>query len=125
LVEIWYLTSKHEANWEFICKRKQQQIEKNNEVENAKCIPHTYNLGDKVLIRRGTENKYEVPYEAPYTFKKTNDNGRYSLPKKVKDVEDTYNIWQLTCTLELNPLIMGESAVCGPPGLRESTTESK
>jgi hypothetical protein len=32
---------KHEANWEFIRKRKQQQIEKNNEAENAKRIPHT------------------------------------------------------------------------------------
>jgi hypothetical protein len=45
----------HEANWEFIRKRKQQLIEKNNKAENAKRIPHTYNMGDKVLIRRGTE----------------------------------------------------------------------
>jgi hypothetical protein len=52
--------TKHEANWEFIRKRKQQIIEKNNEAENAKRIPHTYNIGDKVLIRRGTENKYEA-----------------------------------------------------------------
>jgi hypothetical protein len=51
--------TKHEANWEFIRKRKQQIIEKNNEAENAKRIPHTYNIGDKVLIRRGTENKYD------------------------------------------------------------------
>jgi uncharacterized protein YjaZ len=56
---------KHEANWEFIRKRKQQLIEKNNEAENAKQIPHTYNIGDKVLIRRGTENKFEAPYEGP------------------------------------------------------------
>jgi hypothetical protein len=32
--------TKHEANWEFITKRKQQLIEKNNEAENAKRIPH-------------------------------------------------------------------------------------
>jgi hypothetical protein len=56
---------KHEANWEFICNRKQQLIEKNNEAENAKRIPHTYNIGDKVQIRRGTENKYEAPCEGP------------------------------------------------------------
>jgi hypothetical protein len=36
-------------------KEKKQLIEKNNEAENAKQIPHTYNIGDKVLIRRGTE----------------------------------------------------------------------
>jgi hypothetical protein len=47
---------KHEANQEFIRKRKQQLIEKNNEAENAKRIPHTYNIGEKELIRRGTEN---------------------------------------------------------------------
>jgi hypothetical protein len=39
---------KHEGDWEFIRKRKQQLIEKNNEVENAKYIPHTYSIGDKV-----------------------------------------------------------------------------
>jgi hypothetical protein len=59
---------KHEANWELIRKRKQQLIKKNNEAKNAKRIPHTYNIGDKVLIRRGTENKYEAPYEGPYTL---------------------------------------------------------
>jgi hypothetical protein len=36
--------TKHEANWELIRKRKQQIIEKNNEAENAKRIPHTYNI---------------------------------------------------------------------------------
>jgi hypothetical protein len=48
-------------------------IEKNNEAENAKRIPHTYNIGDKVLIRRGTENKYMAPYEGPYPITKVND----------------------------------------------------
>jgi hypothetical protein len=81
---------KHEANWEFIRKRKHHLIEKNNEAENAKRIPHTYNIGDKVLIRRGTENKYEGPY--PIT--KVNDNGTVRL--KVNNVEDTYNIRRLT-----------------------------
>ena len=27
-------------------------------------------VGDKVLIKRGTENKYESPYEGPYTIQK-------------------------------------------------------
>jgi hypothetical protein len=84
---------KHEANWEFVPKRKQQLIEKNNKAENAKCIPHSYNIGDKVLIRRGTENKYEAPYEGPYTITKVIDNGTVCL--KVNNVEDTYNIQRL------------------------------
>jgi hypothetical protein len=91
--------TKHEANWEFIRnkKRKQQIIEKTNEAESAKRIPHTYNIGDKVLIRRGTENKYEVPYQSPYTITKINDNGTVHL--KVNNTEDTYNIPQLTLYL--------------------------
>jgi hypothetical protein len=85
---------KHEANWEFIRQRKQQLIEKNNEAEYAKRIPHTYNIGDKVLIRRGTENKYEAPYEGPYPITKVNDSGTVCV--KVNNVEDTYNIRRLT-----------------------------
>jgi hypothetical protein len=45
-----------------------------NEAENAKQIPHSYNIGDKLLIRRGTENKYEAPCEGPYTTTKVNDD---------------------------------------------------
>jgi hypothetical protein len=48
------LNIKHEANWEYICARKQNIIIKNNKAENAKRIPHTYNIGDKVLLKRGT-----------------------------------------------------------------------
>jgi hypothetical protein len=48
---------KHEANWELIHERKQQIIERSNDAENAKLTPHTYQVVDKVLIKRGTENK--------------------------------------------------------------------
>jgi hypothetical protein len=97
--------SKHEANWELIRKRKRKLIEKKNEAEHAKRIPHTYNIEDKVLIRRGTEKKYEAPYEGPYTIKKVNDNGTVRL--KVKDVEDTYNIRQLTLYLRTESIDHG------------------
>ena len=84
------LNVKHEANWEFIHERKQMIIEKNNKAENAKRIPHTYAVGDKVLLKRGMENKYETPYKGPYTIIKVNDNGTVQM--KVKNVEDSYNI---------------------------------
>jgi hypothetical protein len=45
------LNVKHEANWEYIRARKQNIIIKNNKAENAKRMPHTYNIGDKVLLR--------------------------------------------------------------------------
>jgi transposase InsO family protein len=88
------LNIKHEANWEYIKERKQQIIEKNNQAENAKRRPHVYKEGDQVLLKRGTENKYEVPYTGPYTVLKLNDNGTVRL--KVNNVEDTYNIRRLT-----------------------------
>jgi hypothetical protein len=50
-----------------------------------------------VLIRRGTENKYETPDQGPYTITKVNDNGTVCF--KVNNVEDTYNIRQLTLYL--------------------------
>ena len=69
------LNIKHEAHWEFVRKRKQELIEKNIQAENAKRTPHTYRIGDQVLIRRGTESKYETPYKGPYTIAKVNENG--------------------------------------------------
>jgi hypothetical protein len=115
---------KHEANWEIICKRKQQLIEKKNEAENAKRIPHTYNIGDKVLVRRGAENKYEAPYEGPYTITKVNDNGTVCL--KVNNVEDTYNNWQLAPYLRTVSIDHGgECSMWTSRVKRRHTTESK
>jgi hypothetical protein len=48
--------------------RKQNILIKNIKAENAKRIHHTYNIGDKVLLKRGTENKYETPYQGPFTI---------------------------------------------------------
>jgi hypothetical protein len=88
------LNVKHEANWEFIRARKQNIIAKNNKAENAKRIAHTYAVGAQVLLRRGTENKYETPFKGPFTILKVNDNGTVRM--QVKNVEDTFNIRRLT-----------------------------
>jgi hypothetical protein len=52
-------------------------------------------VGDKVLLKRGTENKYETPYQGPFLILKVNDNGTVQMKIK-KNVEDTYNIRCLT-----------------------------
>jgi hypothetical protein len=88
------LNVKHEANWEYIRARQQNIIPKNNKAENAKRIPHTYNIGDKVLLKRGTENKYETSYQGPFTITQVNENG--AVQRMIKIVEDTINIRQLT-----------------------------
>ncbi len=84
------LNIKHTANWEYIRQQKQKKINENNTRENEKRIPHTYTVGDKVLLQRGTENKYESPYEGPYTILKVNDNGTVQL--QMKSISDTVNI---------------------------------
>ena len=80
----------HTANWEYIKQRKQHIIDLNNKRENFKGQQHVYRVGDKVLLNRGTENKYESPYIGPLDIMKVNDNGTVRL--KVNAVEDTYNI---------------------------------
>ena len=84
---------KHQADWEAIKAQKQNKIDLNNERENSKRIPHEYRVGDKVLLRRGTENKYESPYSGPFTILQVNDNGTVRM--KVKSVTDTYNIGRI------------------------------
>jgi len=84
---------KHTANWEYIKQRKQALIDKNNTRENAGRIHHVYQVGDKVLLKRGTENKYESPYQGPFEILQVNDNGTVRF--MVKSVVDTYNIRRL------------------------------
>ena len=84
---------KHTANWEYIRKRKQDLINKNNKRENAGRIKHEYKVGEKVLLKRGKENNYESPYQVPFEILKVNDNGTVRLT--VNSVTDTYNIRRL------------------------------
>jgi hypothetical protein len=57
--------------------------EKKIKQKNAKGIPHTYNIGDKVLLKRGTKNKYETPpYQGPYTITQVNEDGTVQMMNK-------------------------------------------
>ena len=80
----------HQADWELIKKRKQDKIDENNHRENSKRIPYTYQVGEKELLRRGTENKMEAPFSGPHEILQVNDNGTVRM--LVGSVEDTYNI---------------------------------
>jgi hypothetical protein len=99
------LNVKHEANWEYIRARKQNIILKNNQAENARRIPHTYNVGDKVLIKRGTENKYKTPYQGPYSITQVNEHGTVRM--MIKKVEDTINIRRLVPSLNTDNIPHG------------------
>ena len=84
------LNVEHTANWEYIRSRKQKLIDKNNQRENAKRTPHTYEVGDKVMLRKGSENKYETPYSGPHPILQVNKNGTVRL--QMGAVTDTVNI---------------------------------
>ena len=63
------LNVKHRANWEYIQKWKQNLIEKNSKAENAKRIPHTYEIGET-----RERKKYQTPCQGPYTIMQFNEN---------------------------------------------------
>ena len=53
-----------------------------------------------VLQLRGTENKYEAPYQGPYKVIKVNDNGTVCL--KIGAVEEMINLRRLTPYIPAN-----------------------
>ena len=69
----------HVANWEYIRQKKQNLIDKNNKAENAKRVKHNYKVGDLVLLRKSTENKYKTPFQGPFDILKVYDNGTVRL----------------------------------------------
>ena len=47
----------------------------------------------QILVKRGTKNIYETPYQGPYTLTNVNENGTARL--MIKDVQDNINIRRL------------------------------
>ena len=84
------LNMQYLADWTVIKARKQERIRKNNIIENSKCIPHQYKVGDKVMVENHHTNKYEQPYKCPYLVTQVNTNGTVCL--KIGPVMDTVNI---------------------------------
>ena len=84
------LNLQFQADWTAIKRRKQDLIHKNNVQENAKRIPYTYEIGDKVMLENHRANKYEKPYLSPYSITRVNTNGTVCL--KMGAVTDMVNI---------------------------------
>ena len=55
------LNTVFQANWKYIRDRKQAIISKNNKRENKKRIPHTYQVGDKILLDKGDIKTNLIP----------------------------------------------------------------
>ena len=63
------------AFWGDIRLRKQNIIEKNNQLGNNNRKLHTYRIHDRVLVNNKEANKYEDPYICPYTITQVWTNG--------------------------------------------------
>ena len=84
-----------EANWKRIKERKQALIIANNKRENNKRLPHTYRVGDQILIRKDWDSKYgSDAYKGPYEIVEVRSNGTVRVNEG--RVTDTYNIRMIT-----------------------------
>jgi len=86
-----------QADWQFIKERKQRIIIQNNKRENAKRKPHTYNVGDVVVVKAGAGCKHgSNPYLNPMRITQVNHNGTVKLVKVADNnggaVSQTWNI---------------------------------
>lgn len=85
------LNTTFEANWKYIKDRKQRLIDQNNARENAKRIPHVYNIGDEVLYRVPVDTKFGEPeWTGPHSIERVHANGTVRLRRGI--VTETVNI---------------------------------
>jgi hypothetical protein len=84
-----------QADCDYIKERKQNRILQNNKRENAKRIPHTYNVGDQVMVKEDPHRKLEgARFSGPYTVNQVYDNRTVQLSKATNGgaVLTTWNI---------------------------------
>jgi len=90
------LNASFQADWQFIKERKQRLIIQNNKCENTKRKPHTYNVGDVVVVKAGTGFKHgSNPCLDPMRITQVNDNGTVKLVMVTNNgraVSQTWNI---------------------------------
>ena len=81
-------------DWKLITERKVKQVQKDNNRENSKRIPHEYSVGDKVFrIKRGVKRKLSDKKSDPFTVTKVYTNGTVKLRQGAKSMK--LNIRQL------------------------------
>ena len=99
--------------------------------ENQTRIPYKYKVGEKVLLRKGTENKYEIPFSGPHLVTNVNDNGTIGIQKGA--VTDTVKIRRVFPYLtprvesdpEFVPSIFNHGGECNAPTFRRSPRLTK
>ena len=90
------LNIRFQADWHYLTARKQRMILHNNEKENAKRTPHTYQVGDPVMIENHQHRKYVQPrYSGPYNIDCVNDNGTVRLRQTTANGGAVYRTWNI------------------------------
>ena len=86
------VNTKFLADWALIKDRKQKLINQNNQRENSRRRPHAYQVGDKIMLKTGSNTKFgKDPYKGPYDIVQVNnDNGTIRYQKG--NVLDTVNL---------------------------------
>ena len=75
-------------DWKLITERKVKQVQKDNNRENSKQIPHEYSVGDKVFrIKRGVKRKLSDKKSDPFTVTKVYTNGTVKLRQGAKSMK--------------------------------------
>jgi hypothetical protein len=85
-----------QANWKYIKERRQKLIIQNNDRENARRTPHTYQHGDQVMILQHQHRKYGEPkYKGPYQIERVYDNGTVRLRQDKANGGAVYSTWNI------------------------------
>jgi hypothetical protein len=85
-----------EADWQYIRERRQKVIVQNNDRENAKRVPHVYNVNDEVIVENPQHRKIGAPrYKGPYTIHQVNDNGTVRLRQATANGGYIYQTWNI------------------------------
>ena len=85
-----------EADWQYIKERKQKLIVQNNKRENAKRAPHTYAVGDKVVVEQDPNRKHGTNrYKGPYTVTRVHDNGTVRLRQRTPAGGAVFQTWNI------------------------------
>jgi hypothetical protein len=84
------------AHWQSIHQWRQAITNCNNLRENARWVPHTYSVGDLILIHQDTHGKLDKPTSGPYQLidvARQHVNG--TIVVDLNHSHKTFNIWWL------------------------------
>ena len=86
-----FLPIKFNADWAYIQRLRQTEMERNNKKENKSRIDHSYQVGDKVLLDKpGILRKMTIPRSGPHKVEAVYANGTIRIRKGI--VSERVNI---------------------------------